>query len=99
MLPWQDASRKEGMKESEKAFKQQNLLSQCPVVHKSTDFHAAQAPKSAMSWGGLRRSSHCLWDESERALFSGDLASFLVRARKFMLLQPFSFAYVCMEHA
>jgi len=39
------------------------------------------------------------WDEAGKALLSGHLAGFLVRARKFICFHAFLFAYVCMRHA
>jgi hypothetical protein len=51
-----------------------------------------------MSLASVRRSSHWSCDESKKARFSGDLASFLVCARKFIWLHAFLFSYVCMWH-
>ena len=39
------------------------------------------------------------WDEASKALLSGHLAGFLVRARKFIYFHAFLLAYVCMRHA
>jgi hypothetical protein len=43
--------------------------------------------------------AHWSWDESEKTRFSGDLASFLVYARKFIWLHAFLFPYVYMWNA
>ncbi len=73
-------------------FKQQNVFSQPRLGDNNTDFHVACTPKPAMSLASVKHSPHWSCDESKKARFSGDLASFLVCARKFIWLNSFLFS-------
>ncbi len=72
---------------------QQNMFSQPRFGDNNTVFHVACTPKPAMSLASVKRSPHWSGDESNKSRFSGDLASFLVCARKFIWLHDFLFAY------
>jgi hypothetical protein len=56
-------------------------------------------PSPLCPWASLKHSPHWSCDESKKAIYFGDLASFLVCARKFKGLHALLFAYVCMWHA
>jgi hypothetical protein len=80
--------RKEGKKDMKEArrpgVKQQDVFSQPRLGDNNTDFHVACTPKPAMSLASVKHSPYWSCDESKKARFSGDLASFLVYARKFI---------------
>jgi hypothetical protein len=85
MVAWK--ARKHGKRVRRRArrpgVKQHNLLSQRPLVEKSTDLSVAHAPEPAMC--PRNRETHRIGCGTSRTkLFSGDLASFLVCARKLM---------------
>jgi hypothetical protein len=58
--------------------------------------HARPIP--LCTWTFVKRSPHWSCDESKKTLFSGDLASSLVCARKLIWMHAFLLAYVCMWH-
>ena len=64
--------------------KQQNVFSQPRFGDNNTDFHVTYTPNPAMSLASVKRSPHWSCDESKKAFSSGDVAPFLVCARKFM---------------
>jgi hypothetical protein len=78
--------------------KQQNVFSQPRFGDNNTDFHVECTPNPDMSLASVKRSPHWSCDKSKKACFSGDLASFLVCARKFIWLYDLLFSHVCMCH-
>jgi hypothetical protein len=55
-------------------------------------------PSLLCPWTFVKRSPHWSCDESEKAIFSGDLVSFLVWPHNFIWPYAFLFVYVCMWH-